>query len=168
MKNIILFVFLMCFQLSFSCSHSGGLKQDSTKNEIEKYDSPTNTTIYISALDKKVNLNELSDWIENDTNKYLGINYYYNAAGINDDTYEEINFTEDKPRFRGGEEKFIELNAVKITGNQFYSVLTINNIYEEMNGKFVKMKAPPNTESEFIYGLLVNRKGVWKFYYRYV
>jgi hypothetical protein len=172
MKTISILLILFCPMMLLACTKTDNIKFDSTKTLIKKYDSPANTFVYISAIDKKVNLNELSDWIEKDTAAYTGINYYYNSDVVNNNSYEEINMSEENgkmiPKFQKGDGKYVELASVRIKGNKFYSVLTINAISEELNGKFVKLKAPLNAESEFIYGLLINRKGEWKFFYMYL
>ncbi|MBS1494771.1 MAG: hypothetical protein JST55_14745 [Bacteroidetes bacterium] len=172
MKNIFVLFVILCTQIALSFSNKNETLKDSTKCVIKKYDSPTNDVIYISAIDKKVKLSELSDWIEKDTSMYTAINYYYNSAGINDNSYEEINMSVENgkmiPKFQKGDGNYVELTSVRIKGNKFYSVLTMNGTSEELNGKFVKLKAPPNTESPFVYGLLINRKGVWKFFFMYV
>ncbi len=148
-------------------------KKDEAIGEIKKYNTPTNKTVYVDVLpDEKaeIELSKLKDWIEKDVNNYLDLTY----TGINkgDSESEEIYLEKSKDGKIVAKYKLdqgdINLSDVRIEGNNFFAVLTINKVSEEFNGKFVMFKSPVKGESDYLYGLLINRKGVWKFLFQYV
>lgn len=193
MKKLFLVILAVVF-VTFSCGKGKNtentsfnedkkttVKKDSVKQEkkeesvvdIKKYNTPENKTVYVDVLPENkaiVDVAKLKDWIEKDVNNYLDLSYSGSNKG--DLESEEILLEKSKDgklvakyKLEKGE---ITMKDVKIEGNKFYSILTINNVSEEFNGKFVMFKAPVKGESDFIYGLLINRKGVWKFFYQFV
>jgi len=152
------------------------VKKESAGNsttEIKKYDTPTNTTVYVHVLPDGKNIIPISkmiDWNEKDINNYLDLNFTADNKEGTDAEEFDLESTDDgkivaKYSIAKG---YVEMKNVKIEGNKFYAVLTLNNVSEEFNGKFVKFKAPVKGESDYINGLLINRKGVWKFFFQYI
>jgi len=148
-------------------------KKEDAKKEIKKYEPPTNKTVYVDVLpeDKsEIAVSKLMDWLEKDINNYLDLSYTGSFKGDVDSEGLYLEKSKDgkivaKYIMDKGE---ILMTDVRIEGNNFFAVLTLNNLSEEFNGKFVKFKAPVKGESEYINGLLINRKGVWKFLFQYV
>jgi len=193
MKNLIWLVLVIAI-LFFSCGNRGNsdktsvkeeskteLKKDSikqekkeeSKKEIKKYETPTNKTVYVDVLpeDKAdIAINKLTDWEEKDVKNYLDLSY--TGSNKEDSESESILLEKGKDgkivaKYILDNEKIIMEN-VRIEGNKFFAVLTLNNISEEFNGRFVKFKAPVKGDSDYINGLLINRKGTWKFFFQYV
>lgn len=193
MKNLFLLV-LAAAIFTFSCGRLKNtdkatvkdekkteVKKDSVKlekkvestGEIKKYETPTNKTVYVDVLpeDKAIiEVSKLKDWIEKDVNNYLDLSYTGSNKG--DAETEEIYIEKSKEGKIVAkyvlDKGDIPLKDVRIEGNKFYSVLTLNNVSEELNGRFVMLKAPVKGESDYIRGLLINRKGFWKFLFQYV
>lgn len=180
MKNLIPAIPILLFTsaVSFSCPDKfPAVKADSVKKELIQYKTPENDKVYISQIESafgknEIKISEFSDWIEKDTANYLGQNYYYDGENEKVKVYEEIYLflenAKDKPKFRQGESDYMVLKDVRITGNNFYSIIDDGKTREELSGRFVKLKLPSGKEYEEITGLLINRKGAWIFYFGYV
>ncbi len=147
-------------------------EQNTSAAEPKKYSEPSDKIVYVDVLPEEkadIPVSSLKEWKENDVKEYLDLSYTGSGKGGADS--EELFLKKGDDGNLSAEyvtdNGHIKMSGVKIEGNKFYSVLSYNGITEEFNGKFMKFKAPVKGDSDYIYGLLINRKGNWKFFYMY-